>query len=65
MSEDEAKDEKKIEHQRIKTYQAELIEELNNPIHKRLVKAYKSSSPVNSMEDELGKILLEVLNDEN
>jgi len=49
----------------IKTYQTDLITRLTNPIHKRLVQSYSSSSPVRSMENELGKILLEVLENED
>lgn len=43
----------------------ELIEELSNPIHRRLIQAYKGDNPVESMESELGKILMEVLHRED
>lgn len=43
----------------------ELSERLENPIHKRVLKAYHSPDPVRAMETELGKILLEVLENED
>jgi len=42
----------------------ELISNLPNPIHKRLIEAYESESPLRSMESELGKILLEIYNED-
>jgi len=50
---------------RLKEYKADLVERVSNPIHKRIIEAYQLSNPVESMEDELGEILLEVLHDEN
>lgn len=41
----------------------ELISNLSNPTHKRLIEAYKSDNPLESMESELGKILLEIYNE--
>ena len=46
-------------------YLPELLEEVLNPLHRRLLEAYRESDPVDSMENELGKILLEVLSHEN
>lgn len=44
----------------------ELLEEISDPVHKRLVQTYLvSNDPVRSMESELGKILIEVLNSED
>jgi len=43
----------------------ELLTKLSNPVHKRLIQAYQCNDPVQSMESELGKILMEVLNREN
>jgi hypothetical protein len=43
----------------------EILEKISNPIHKRLIQAYKEDSPVNSMEFELKKILIEVINRED
>jgi hypothetical protein len=37
-----------------------LLEEVSDPIHRRLIKAYQGHDPVHSMEAELGEILLEV-----
>ena len=48
-----------------KDYLEELSEVLSDTYHKRLIRAYKDDDPVQSMESELGKILLEVLNNEN
>jgi hypothetical protein len=44
---------------------SELLEEITDPIHKRIINAYQGDDPVHSMETELGKILLEVLTHED
>ena len=44
---------------------SELLEEISDPIHKRIIMAYQDSDPIHSMEIELGKILLEVLSHED
>lgn len=46
-------------------YLDELLTELSDPVHKRLLQAHQGDDPVHSMESELGKILLEVLNRED
>lgn len=38
----------------------EVLREIPDPIHKRLIQAYKGDNPVESMETELSKILSEV-----
>jgi len=43
----------------------ELLKEVNNPIHKRLLGAYKGDDPLDSMKSELKKILIEVIQHEN
>ena len=43
----------------------ELMVKVTSPIHKRLIQAYMGSEPQKSMEDELGKILIEVLHRED
>lgn len=43
----------------------ELLAELSDPIHKRLIQTYRGDDPVQSMESELGKILMEVLHRED
>ena len=43
----------------------ELLAEISDPLHRRLVQAYQGDDPVKSMEEELSNILLEVLNREN
>jgi len=43
----------------------EILEKTSDPLHKRLVQAYKGDTPVDSMESELKKILIEVLNRED
>jgi len=49
---------------RFKIYQNDLDARLTDEIHKRIIKAYDNSDPVRAMENELGKILLEVLDDD-
>lgn len=49
----------------LKKYLAELADRLTNPVHKRLIQAYKGNDPTESMEDELGEILKEVLHRED
>lgn len=43
----------------------ELSSQLNNPIHKRLLDAYRGHLPLFSMETELKNVLLEVLRHED
>lgn len=44
-----------------KTILDELAQRMDNPIHKRLLEFCEGDDPVASMEEELQKILLEVL----
>ena len=44
---------------------AELLAKISEPIHKRLIRAYRGDEPVRSMEYELSEILKEVLRREN
>lgn len=46
-------------------YLSELLTKLADPIHKRLIEAYQGDDPVQSMETELGKILMEILRRED
>jgi len=39
----------------------ELLKELGNPVHRRILEAYSPSSAVNSLELELQNILIEVM----
>jgi hypothetical protein len=43
----------------------ELLEQVSDPLHRRLVEAYTGDDPVKSMENELSKILREVLRHED
>lgn len=43
----------------------EILKEISDPIHRRLIQAYKGDNPVESMETELSKILSEVLQRED
>jgi hypothetical protein len=43
----------------------ELQSELSDPLHRRLIQVYWGDDPVQSMESELAKILLEVLRRED
>jgi hypothetical protein len=44
---------------------AELLAEISDPLHKRLVEAYGGDDPVQSMEAELCQILMEVVHRED
>jgi hypothetical protein len=44
-------------------YLKELLAKLSDPIHKRVIRAYRGD--VDSMENELGKILMEILRRED
>ena len=46
-------------------YVRQFLEQLSNPIHKRLIEAYEGDDPVVSMESELGRVLREVLENED
>ena len=39
----------------VKKYLDELLTELSDPVHKRLIEAYQGDDPVQSMESELGE----------
>lgn len=43
----------------------ELLAQLSDPIHRRIIQAHRGVDPVQSMESELGRILLEVLHRED
>ena len=43
----------------------ELVAQVSDPIHQRIIQAHRGVDPVQSMESEIGRILLEVLNREN
>ena len=47
------------QHSSREEYLNELLEELSDPVHKRLIQAYQGDDPVESMESELKKILME------
>ncbi len=51
--------------EKIEEYKKELLEIVSDPILKRIINTYSFPNPVERMEDELDKILLEVLNEEN
>jgi len=46
-------------------YIDELLAQLSDPIHKRLIQAHRGTDPVESMESELSDVLLEVLRRED
>jgi len=50
---------------RLKQFLDDLLDELPDPIHKRLIQAYGGENPVQSMESELAKILREVVTSED
>jgi len=48
-------------HTKKREFVGELLKEIANPIHRRILEAYSPSSPVNSLELELQNILIEVM----
>jgi hypothetical protein len=50
---------------RVEQFLNELLEYVSDPIHKRLIAAYTTDSPVTSMESELADMLNEVLQNED
>ena len=54
-----------LQHSSFEEYLDELLAELSDPVHKRLIQAYRGKDPVKSMESKLGEILMEVLNHED
>ena len=46
-------------------YIDKLLSQLSDPAHKELIKAYRGTNPLQSMEAMLGKILLEILHSED
>lgn len=50
---------------KIETYLKELADETEDPIHKRLIAAYKRDNPKEHIEAELGSILSEVISRED
>jgi len=43
----------------------DLLKELSDPVHKRLIRAYGGQDPVESMESELASILRELIASED
>jgi hypothetical protein len=54
-----------ISKQRFDEYKAELLDKVNEINLKKLINAYNHPNPIESMEKELGEILLEVLENED
>lgn len=50
---------------RVQKFLQELLEEIQDPIHARLIKAYDISNPVPAMESELHSILMGIMSDED
>ena len=46
-------------------YVERFLEQLSDPIHKRLIGAYDDEDPAASMESELGRVLREVVENED
>lgn len=46
-------------------YLRELSDTLTEPIHRRLLSVYQHAASVEAMEEELARILLEVIRDED
>jgi hypothetical protein len=58
-------DKDSLESRRRNEFLAELLQGVTDPIHRRLIEAYQGDDPVQSMESELCKILMEVLRHED
>ncbi|MCL5986308.1 MAG: hypothetical protein M1371_07050 [Actinobacteria bacterium] len=43
----------------------EILKEISDPVHQRIIQAYIGENPVDSMESELRKILNEVIQGED
>lgn len=43
----------------------ELLSKTEDPVHKRLLRAYGSDDPIQAMEAELGRVLREILEHED
>ena len=50
---------------KVQEYKKELLDLVTDPVLKQIIKAYGFPNPVDQMETELDKILLETLNEEN
>lgn len=46
-------------------YIVELLKDISNPYHKRLIESYQGTDPLVSMENELRKIISEEFQSEN
>jgi len=49
------------EHDSCSKYLEELSQGVSDEVHKRLIEAYRGENPVESMESELRKIIMEVV----
>ena len=58
-------EEKKLKDPKIEKYFNEVLEKISDLKHKRIISAYKGDNPVQSMEAELGKIVMEIVNRED
>jgi hypothetical protein len=50
---------------KLQQYINELSAQTNDPIHIRLISAYIGANPKESIEEELGKILIEIIENED
>ena len=50
---------------KIENYLYEILERISNQEHRRIIQAYRGDNPVQSMETELGKIVMEIVNRED
>ena len=54
-----------VREERRREFLRKLQDEVTDVVHKRLIARYEGQNPVQLMEEELGRILLEVLKDED
>jgi hypothetical protein len=56
---------KTFDSQKREEFLEEILEQTSDPVHTRLIQAYQGDDPVDSMESELRRILVEVLQRED
>ena len=53
------------QHSSVRKHLDNLLNKLPDPVHKRIIRAYRGDNPTKSMESELQQILMEVLSRES
>ncbi len=58
-------EEEKPNNPKVAQYLSEVLENISNQRHRRIIQAYKGENPVQLMETELSEIVMEILNSED